>query len=254
VQRRRLTSGLGALALVLLCIALVMAMAPATWMARLLDAQSDGALVLTDPAGSLWSGRGHLALGDSRWSTPLGWSLSPLPLLWGHVDLKLALEGASGSPAHLMADGRGMALLATTLTIPAAALAGIWHQPLPVAVGGEIALATPGASLLDDVAAGEITLRWQHARLADSNGQVLDLGDVATTLRSRGAGFAGTLANNGGDATLSGDLVLSSRGSSVDLTLTPRDPRAAPFMRALALVGTPASGGGTRITWQARQP
>lgn len=153
-----------------------------------------------------------------------------------------------------MADGHGAALTATTLTFPAAALAGTWRQPLPVAIGGEITLATPGASLRDDVAVGEVTLRWQRARLADSNGQVLDLGDIATTLRARGNGFAGTVANSGGDATLSGDLVLSSRGSRVDLTVTPRDPNPPPFMRALSLLGTPASGGGTRLTWQAPQP
>jgi hypothetical protein len=254
VQRRSLTTGLGVLALVLLCIGLVVAMAPATWMTRLLAGQTNGAVVLTDPEGSLWSGRGHFALGDSRWSAPLRWSLSPLPLLWGHVDLELTLEGPSGSAARLMADGRGAALMATTLMFPAAALAGVWRQSLPVATGGEVTLATPGVSLVDDVAAGEVTLRWQHARLADSDGQVLDLGDVATTLRARGAGFAGTVANSGGDASLSGNLALSARGSSVDLTITPRDARPPPFMRALALLGTPASGGGTRLTWQAREP
>jgi hypothetical protein len=223
-------------------------------MARLLAAQSEGAIVLSDPAGSLWAGRGRLAFGDSRWSTPIRWSLSPVPLLWGHVDLELAVEGAPGSPASLMANGRGIALTATTLTFPAAVLAGAWQQPLPVAIGGEITLATPGASLLEDVAAGEFTLRWQHARLADGNGQVLDLGDVTTTLRAHGAGFAGTVANTGGDAALSGDLVLSPRGNGVDLTVAPRDPHPQPFMQALALLGTPASGGGTRIKWQARQP
>ena len=81
---------------------------------------------------------------------------------------------------------------------------------------------------------------------ADSNGQVLDLGDVTTTLRAHGSGFAGTVANTGGDAELSGDLVLSPRGNGVDLTVTPRDPHPQPFMQALALLGTPASGGGTR--------
>jgi hypothetical protein len=223
-------------------------------MTRLLAGQLNGALVLTDPEGSFWSGRGHLALGGSRWSAPIRWSLSPWPLLWGRVDLDLAPEGASGLPSRLTADGHGVALTATTLTIPAAALAGSWHQALPVAIGGEVTLVTPGASLHDDAAVGEITLRWLRARLADNSGQVLDLGDITTTLRARGNGFAGPVANSGGDATLSGDLVLSSGGSSADLTVTPRDLNPSPLMRGLSMLGTPAPGGGTRLRWQAPQP
>ena len=245
---------MGALVLVLLCVALAIAMAPATWMARLLAGQLNGALVLTDPDGSFWSGRGHLALGGSRWSAPIRWSLSPWPLLWGRVDLDLDPEGASGPPARLTADGHGIVLTATTLTIPAAALAGTWHQPLPVAIGGEVTLVTPGASLRDDAAVGEITVRWLRARLADNSGQVLDLGNIATTLRARGNGFAGTVTNSGGDATLSGDLVLSSGGSSANVTVTPHDPNPSPLVRGLSMLGSPRRAAAHVSNGRLRQP
>ena len=83
--------------------------------------------------------------------------------------------------------------------IPAAALAGVWRQSPPVAIGGEVTLATPGVSLVDDVAAGVVTLRWQHARA--QSGSSVTSGSDGTAPRSapgrRRAGHAGATDKTG---------------------------------------------------------
>jgi hypothetical protein len=252
MQRSRLSFTLGALLLALVCIGTIIALAPATWLGPLLAAQSGDKLVISDATGTLWSGTGRVALGSSRWSAPVHWTLSPWTLLRGRVEIAVALAD-SAPPAHLSVDGDGVTLAATTLTLPAAALAGAFGIPMPLALGGDVTLTTPGAAWHAKGAEGAFTLQWLGARLGDSGGRGLDLGSLSATLAAHGDGFGGTLSNNGGDAAIAGTLALAATASSIDLTITPRSPNPPPLLQMVKLLGSPVDGGGTRVQWQNRR-
>lgn len=250
MARRTVITTLMVIGLVVAALALVAALAPATWVASLIATQSKGTMSLTEAQGTLWSGRGTAVLGGGRWAAPVRWTLSPWALLHGRLELALAPQDTAALPAQVSADSHGYALAATSVTLPAAALLGSLQKVLPISLGGDVTLSTPGAALRDGAASGELTLRWQAARLADAAGRALDLGTIATTLRARDGAFAGTLANTGGEAALTGDLVAGLAGSSIDITVVPRTGSPSPLLQTLALFGSQVPGGGTRIRWQ----
>jgi general secretion pathway protein N len=215
----------------------VVAGAPARWLAGALARASGGMVLLAEPQGSLWSGSARLVLAGgagSHDSTALPgrvhWRLAPALLgLTARVTadcctprgpLALRVAPRWGGARVSVADGQSL--------WPAALLAGLGTPWNTVQPQGELALATQG-----------LAAEWLAGRLALSGGAELTVRRLSSRLSTLKPLGSYRLRLRGGDAvglelsTLEGGLLLSGSGQWVGARLRFRgEARAAPGLEA----------------------
>jgi hypothetical protein len=242
-----------ALAIVLAVVALVIAaalvalsFAPASLASRAVARASGGALALADAEGSLADGRARIVDAAHRVSVPIAWRLDRTALANG--TLRVDLGRGAGDPVRgtLRVTRTTLALDDADITVPAA-LVGAWlPPPLHLTLGGDLHMTT-SALRVGPHGDGTAEVRWTPARAADASAQAIDFGTATATIASSGPAVSATLASTGGDTAVGGTLAANERGASIDVTLTPRDATPSPLLRAIASLGAPAPGGGTRF-------
>jgi general secretion pathway protein N len=155
----------------------VLAFLPASWMAPIVESQSDGRLTLGDAQGSLWRGsdfRGA-AGGPRDPVTPLlpgrfSWTLSPMVML-GQVDAEVANPAALSQPIRINGSWKRWQVSAAAINLPAERL---------VALGAPLNTIQPS---------GQMQLSWNPLQLNRagpvlevSGRMMLDLQDLASRL------------------------------------------------------------------------
>lgn len=199
--------------LALLALALVFAVvkAPAALLGGLLGHFSGGGLVLQQPEGSLWQGRGILASRDAG-----GRSLTPwLPLAWRFDTGSLARLAigwdlsTSGSPlGHVELGPAGLALGGLNLHAPAgAALAAIPHAAARAGWQGDLSIAAPRWNCpADGRCSGEASLLWRGAGSALFPGR--SFGDYRLQINAAAGSLRFSLQ------TLTGPIIASGQGEA----------------------------------------
>ena len=180
--------------------------APAAWLGFALERSSRGAVALGDPAGTLWKGRGLLALrsgGAFRGVADLEWSCNPLSLLTGR--LGVALSGAAPETrlrASLSLGARSVRLQ----NVEADAPAGLVEPAMPAAAfakpDGRLRVLADSIEIGPAGISGAATVEWLEAGVL----QVQRLGDYRLQIAGSGARAELKLA------TLRGDLRLTGAG------------------------------------------
>ena len=235
--------------LLVVAIAALFALAPATWVDRRVAAISEGKIRINDAQGTVW--RGHGALGDSRgtWRIPIVWRIAPLALARGALDIEFDAPLASGGPRGRVTLGNGSVEFHNVeLRAPAAALRTLASSPLPVEPGGEWILSSPTFRYGESRLEGVIDIRWDRARLA-SNGSALDIGTLTVHLIPQGVALAGTLTNVGGDARIDGDIALASNGATLRANIAAGSDVPTDIARTIAMLGTPDANGVVHVQW-----
>jgi general secretion pathway protein N len=206
------------LAGILAMVLTVLVFCPVSWMAHLLEKQTDGRLTLGDPQGSLWRGSAFIggAAGNNEPVTALlpgrfSWQLSPLVLV-GHVDLMLENPAALTRPVQVTGSWNAWTVSPSVLTLPAERLVGL------------------GAPLNTVQPSGVMQLSWGPLELTRNDPQVdligrttLSLRDVASRMspvRPLGS-YTVQMDWQGSKATLQlktrrGPLLLSGSGSLIN--------------------------------------
>jgi general secretion pathway protein N len=208
---RLLTWLLAAVAAVLVTVLVAL---PASWMAPLVEKQTNGRLTLGDPQGSLWEGSAFIgaAAGKTEPVTPLlpgrfSWSLSP-SLLLGRVHLELRNPAALAQPVTLQGSLQSWQLSPSAIALPAERLAAL------------------GAPLNTLQPSGQMRLSWSPLQLARQGQKLsvtgpmkLDMDEIASRLSPIKPLGAYTLAadwrGEGAElrlTTRSGPLVLTGAG------------------------------------------
>lgn len=187
---------------------------PASWLAALVEQQTDGRLTLGDPQGTFWSGSAFLggaAQGNGP-VTPLfegrfGWHISPL-LLLGRLNVVLENPVALTPAVRLQGGWSQWQMSPASLRLPPDRLQGL------------------GAPLNTIGLAGQLTLSWntlQFVRRAQGmdvlGAMQLDMTDMASRLSSQRplGSYQLTLDWRGRDAdvalaTVRGPMLLSGKG------------------------------------------
>ena len=180
--------------------------APAAWVGFALERASRGALALGDPAGTLWKGRGLLALrsgGAFRGIADLEWSCNPLSVLTGR--LSVALSGAAPETRLRASVSVGAGSLRFQ-NVEANAPAALLEPALPAAAfarpDGRLRVLADSLEVGDAGVAGAATVEWLEAGVL----QVQRLGDYRLQITGSGARVELKLA------TLRGDLRLTGAG------------------------------------------
>jgi general secretion pathway protein N len=236
--------------LLVVAIAALLALAPATWVDRRVAAISEGKIRINDAQGTVWRGRG--ALGDSRgtWRIPVAWRIAPLAFARGALDIEFDAPPDGGGPRGRITLANGATEFHNVdLRVPAAALRTMASTALPVETGGEWLLNSPAFRYGDSRPEGVIDLRWERARLA-SNGFALDLGTLSLHLVPEGGALAGTLANIGGDARIDGDVVIAANGATMHANIAAGPDVPPDIARTIAALGTPDANGVVHVQWR----
>jgi general secretion pathway protein N len=163
--------GYGLVVLITIVIA-TFVLAPAQWMSALVRTGTAGRVDLAETRGSFWSGEATLVLasgttpGSMRASLPerLTWQLSPLALLLGSIDLRLAHPSALAQPLRVRVglDGR-IEAGPTTVRLPASLLTGLgapWNTLRP---GGVVSITWDRLAIEPKRFQGNVTAEWQFA-------------------------------------------------------------------------------------------
>lgn len=200
--------------------ATALVMAPAQWVASAIARASGERLVLAEARGSIWRGQAGVVFspgqeaGIARIGLPeaLSWQVSPWGLLAGTIDLTLSHPSALLQPLQLRVDPtRRVELLATTVRLPAALLAGLGAPFNTIKPGGVISLAWQRLELHRGRMKGDVVGEWQFATSALT--PVAPFGDYR--LRAEG-GFPGTrltLSTLSGPLELVGDGTIDEQGN-----------------------------------------
>lgn len=212
-------------------------------------------LELYQLSGSAWRGRAGTAILHDVRLAPLTWSLQPLALLRGRIELALAADTDGGRFETVVGrrlDGPlfardvhaefSLAELARVTGYPGVGLAGRLSVDLDrLRIDGKRLTAVTGTLSIADAGLGsplEVTL-----------------GDFTMTLETAGDGIKGTLKDQGGPLQAEGLLMLQPDGRyTLTAVLIARDPQDGALRQALRFIGTPSPAGRISLKRSGRLP
>jgi general secretion pathway protein N len=236
--------------MIVVAIATVVALLPATLVDARIATATHGKLRLADASGTVWEGRGVLTDGAGTWRLPLAWTISKADVLRGrHAVLLHPVDGASSPSGTVEVVDNGVRVQSLRLDMPAQAVASaLPMRPLP-ALGGTIAVAASDLAWSDAAKVGTLEAHWRNARVAAGD-NVADLGTVDVAAAPRDSRIAAKLTNSGGDARVDGTVTVTGNSVAIDATVAPNPGAPPAIARALASAGTPDASGTVRIGWR----
>ena len=211
---------LHALVAALSIAATALVMAPAQWVASAIEEATGERIVLAEARGSVWHGQANVVLspgqdaGIARIGVPetLSWQLSPWQLVTGKIDLTLTHPSALLQPLQLRADLAGrVALLATTVQLPAAVLAGLGAPFNTIKPGGVISLSWQRLEIDRGRMQGDIVGEWRFASSALTT--VAPFGHYRLLAEGGFPGTRLTLSTLAGPLELIGDGTINEQGN-----------------------------------------
>lgn len=234
----------------LLLLVAIVGMAPATLADGRLAAATDGRLRIAAAGGTLWRGTGSLTDAGNTWQLPLTWSVAPLALARGALDVTLAPARDSTQPqGAIVLTTSGVMLTDFRATLPAQALARWLPLRDAPALGGDIGIEASAFAWSGSGGQGTINAHWLRARVATAAG-VADLGTVDVAVTPQDKRLQARVTNTGGEVRVNGTISFTSGSSDGDITVTPVPGAPPALMRALASMGKPDADGAVRLTWR----
>lgn len=207
LRRRVLATASKSLALLAILAGSLVALAPASWFDQALQTVSQGVLMLGNPQGRIWQGRGDLQalLPNGRAATlaPVRWSISGTRLLAGELRFTLVSEQTGNLLLDATATHHGVQLHSVRLELPAPLLGAFTPTLREADLGGTLNLHSDGSQLQNNQLTGKFEIRWLNA--ASSITQVRPLGSYLITLTGQGDALKFSLATLNGELTLAGD-------------------------------------------------
>lgn len=239
--RRALTVGAG---VILLYGIFLLATLPATWLSKPVSQATRGTLHLLYVDGTAWSGNGRLAMGKTtaRELGQIHWSINPLWLVLGRVQLNVKLTGATTGQGQLQLGYRTLTLKDFDVALPAEIAAALYSPAAFVSPKGFVRLRTGRLDASGKGLNGNAEIFWNDAS-ARLSGDA-PLGDYRLDLAGNGENAQLSLA------TVSGRLQLSGQGQWQTTTGNVRFQGSAsasdPSLGALLNILGPDQGGGRR--------
>jgi len=200
--------------------ATALVMAPAQWVASAIARATGDRVVLAEASGSVWRGQAGVVLspgqdaGIARIGLPetLSWQVSPWRLLAGTIDLTLTHPSALPQPLQMRVDPTGrVELLAATVRLPAALLAGLGAPFNTIKPGGVISLAWQRLEIHRGRMRGDVVGEWQFATSALT--PVAPFGNYRLLAEGGFPGTRLTLSTLAGPLELAGDGTIDEQGN-----------------------------------------
>jgi Type II secretion system (T2SS), protein N len=239
-----------ALGLLLLMAALV-ALAPATVVDTALGSRTHGQWRFAGASGLWWRGRGVVSSADGHARLPIAWRVAVLRLLRGELSIELDPDGGAAQGSIELRPG-ALSLHDLQLRVPAAFAAALAPRTAALVVGGTLDLHAAAFEWTPTGGSGSLAAQWQRARMVVA-GTTVDLGTVSLAATPRLGHLSGTLSNAGGELGIAGTIT-GSRGSvDAALTLKPSPSTPEALRRGLPMLGTQDATGDVHIAWHGGQ-
>ena len=226
-------------------------LAPASLLDTRLARATGGVVRLASAQGTVWTGRGVVAVANAQ--IPIAWKVDPWPLWRGAVRLRVRSDTGADSPRgtiELRADE--ITLQDTDVTIPAAAIGTLLSGYMTSGMlEGDVNASAVNLHLKSGSNRGEARLAWRNGHIRGIGLTApLDLGEVRAMLVANGATISGAVDNAGGTLGLRGEWMLKEKDAfTLALRLTPRNAGDTELVRWLSAIGAP-DGDGWRINWR----
>lgn len=194
----------------LLCIFLfLIATLPAYWVDWMLNRAAPDRVRIQEPTGTVWNGAGNLivrSLGQELMQTRVTWSVQPLWLLTGKLQLRVSgRDNAAPLQATVRVGYRYLSIHAVDATVPAS-VAAVFHPAVTlVAPTGRLHIASEQATLTPAGLDGTMQLTWLGAGAGMSG--LSELGDYRLAVNGRGADAELRVE------TLRGDVGMTAQGT-----------------------------------------
>jgi general secretion pathway protein N len=178
---------------------------PAAWLGFAVERSSRGAFALGDPAGTVWKGRGLLALrsgGAFRGIADLEWSCNPLSVLTGRLSVALSGVAPETRLRASVSLGKGSVRFQN---VEANAPAGLLEPAVPAAAfakpDGRLRVLADSVEIGEASLVGAVTVEWVEAGVSGLH----QLGDYRLQITGNGERATVKLATLRGDLRLSGE-------------------------------------------------
>ena len=238
------------IAIVLGFLSALAVFAPAAALDERIARHSNGGVRLADARGTVWRGSGALTAQDGSWRLPIAWQLRPWPLLRQRLDLELAgTSEARFFQGRFEATPETVTVHGLQATIPAHML-GARTAGQRLAIGGDIDIRAGTLKLARANSAGSVAVVWKDARLAGPSLRPVDAGTVTFHLAAQGDALLGPVTNQGGQAVITGNVVLQADRVAANLRLQPNDSATRELRDALAMLGPVDASGAVTVRFQ----
>lgn len=182
---------------------------PAYWVDWMLNRAVPDRVRIQEPTGTVWNGAGNLivrSLGQEVMQTRVTWSVQPLWLLAGKLQLRVSgRDNAAPLQATVRVGYRYLSIQAVDVTVPAS-IAAVFHPAVTlVAPTGRLHLASEQATLTPAGLEGTMQLTWLGAGAGMSG--LSELGDYRLAVNGRGADADLRVE------TLRGDVGMTAQGT-----------------------------------------
>ena len=182
---------------------------PAYWVDWTLNRAVPDRVRVQEPTGTVWNGAGNLivrSLGQELMQTRVAWSVHPLWLLAGKLQLRVTgRDSAAPLQATVRVGYRYLSIHAVDATVPAS-VAAVFHPAVTlVAPTGRLHIASEQATLTPAGLEGAMQLTWLGAGAGMSG--LSELGDYRLAVNGRGADAELRVE------TLRGDVGMTAQGT-----------------------------------------
>lgn len=224
---------------------------PASWLGAALERASAGALVLGDAAGTVWKGRGVLAVRSGagfRSLADVEWRCNPLSILTGRLSVTLS----GNAPGANLRGNLGLGLRSVRLekvdaSLPVAAI----EPAVPVAAlvkpEGRLRLVADSLEIGAQSVRGAATVEWAEAGMSG----IARVGDYRLQITGSGDSAVMQLATLRGDLRLNGNgQWRASQPRQIEMRgVAEISPGRKDLEPLLALVAGEGSGSSRQFGW-----
>ncbi len=210
---------------------------------------------LSQVNGTLWSGRVTMAVIDGIAFNNFSWSLQPLALLKGKIQVLLRCRIPDGSMQGKVSLGRNTISVHTFVASIPAAFFDKQTKPFGVGLNGSLSAKLSQLVIQDGrIDEAEGTVVWSGAQVVEP--QLVKLGDLKAQWTTEESGeILGVLSDGGGPLQAQGTLKLTSEGK-YDFTgsFRSRDRTQPALLDTLQLFGRPGKDGSIRTALSGELP
>lgn len=242
---------LGAVGLLLALAFLYLALLPATWVDRLLQAQTRGSLAMTATTGSFWRGEGALQAilptGDAVTLAQTRWRIAVTELLSLRLHVTLHASQTGGTLLDAALSPGETRIHEARLDLPAALLGVLSPTLRSVALSGQMAVQATDLRLEAGQVTGKARVMWQSASSGMTS--VRPLGNYQLDLEGQNGGLDLRLTTLGGALNLTGTGRLQpGKAAEFNLTASPVEAKRQELSPLLRMLGREVNPGTYQLT------
>lgn len=235
---------------IVVLVAAIAALAPATLLDAPLAALTQRRLRLADATGPWWRGQGTVTSADGAVRIPVSWTIDGAALARGRFAVRVGDGDDGGLRAAVTIGSMSTDVRELHARVPAAILGTLDPRLQALTPGGTLIVDAPSLSAAGDAVKGMLNAKWTNARIVTGEAAI-DIGTVTLTANLTTQPPTATISNTGGDVDVAGTIVERSGSADVDMVVRPAATASVAARNAVSMLGAPDATGAVHVVWRA---